>query len=61
MMLEWLGESEKAERMEAAVAAVIREGRVRTYDMGAGPPRWTWDGPSPPPSARAADGSRARG
>jgi isocitrate/isopropylmalate dehydrogenase len=34
MMLDWLGEREKAERLEAAVAAVIREGRVRTYDMG---------------------------
>jgi isocitrate/isopropylmalate dehydrogenase len=34
MMLEWLGEAEKAERLEAAVAGVIREGRVRTYDMG---------------------------
>ena len=33
MMLEWLGETEKAERLEAAVAAVIREGSVRTYDM----------------------------
>jgi 3-isopropylmalate dehydrogenase len=34
MMLEWLGEKEKAERLESAVAAVIAEGRVRTYDMG---------------------------
>jgi 3-isopropylmalate dehydrogenase len=34
MMLEWLGEKEKAERVEQAVAVVIREGRVRTYDMG---------------------------
>jgi 3-isopropylmalate dehydrogenase len=34
MMLEWLGETEKAERVEEGVAAVIREGRVRTYDMG---------------------------
>ena len=34
MMLEWLGEAEKARRVERAVAAVIREGRVRTYDMG---------------------------
>ncbi len=34
MMLEWLGEAEKAERVEDAVAAVIEEGIVRTYDMG---------------------------
>lgn len=34
MMLEWLGEKEKAEAVENAVAEVIREGKVRTYDMG---------------------------
>jgi 3-isopropylmalate dehydrogenase len=34
MMLEWLGETAYAERLEKAVAAVIREGKVRTYDMG---------------------------
>ena len=34
MMLEWLGEHELAGRVEAAVAEVVREGRVRTYDMG---------------------------
>ncbi len=34
MMLEWLGEKEKAQRLEAAVADVIEDGRVRTYDMG---------------------------
>ena len=34
MMLEWLGEAEKATRLDRAVAAVIAEGRVRTYDMG---------------------------
>jgi 3-isopropylmalate dehydrogenase len=34
MMLEWLGETGKAEALEAAVAAVIKEGQVRTYDMG---------------------------
>jgi 3-isopropylmalate dehydrogenase len=33
MMLDWMGESDKAERLEAAVAAVIAEGKVRTYDM----------------------------
>ena len=33
-MLQWLGEQEMAERIENAVAAVIEEGKVRTYDMG---------------------------
>ena len=34
MMLDWLGESQKARVIEQAVAEVIKEGRVRTYDMG---------------------------
>jgi len=34
MMLDWLGETEKGTRIEKAVAAVIAEGKVRTYDMG---------------------------
>ncbi|PWU18432.1 MAG: 3-isopropylmalate dehydrogenase [Verrucomicrobia bacterium] len=34
MMLEWLGETKKASVLESAVAKVIQEGRVRTYDMG---------------------------
>ncbi|MEW5901066.1 MAG: isocitrate/isopropylmalate dehydrogenase family protein [Acidobacteriota bacterium] len=34
MMLEWLGEEEKAKRLEEAIAAVIKEGAVRTYDLG---------------------------
>jgi 3-isopropylmalate dehydrogenase len=34
MMLDWLGEAEKATALEAAVAAVIADGTVRTYDMG---------------------------
>jgi 3-isopropylmalate dehydrogenase len=34
MMLEWLGETEKAQAIEHATAEVIREGKVRTYDMG---------------------------
>jgi 3-isopropylmalate dehydrogenase len=33
MMLDWLGESDKAARLEQAVAQVIAEGEVRTYDM----------------------------
>ncbi|TKJ41820.1 3-isopropylmalate dehydrogenase [candidate division LCP-89 bacterium B3_LCP] len=34
MMLDWLGETEKGKRLEDAVAAIIAEGKVRTYDMG---------------------------
>jgi isocitrate/isopropylmalate dehydrogenase len=34
MMLDWLGETDKAERLESAIAKVIAEGKVRTYDMG---------------------------
>ena len=34
MMLDYLGETDKADRIERAVAQVILEGRVRTYDMG---------------------------
>lgn len=34
MMLEWLGEKEKAAEIEQAVAAVVAQGTVRTYDMG---------------------------
>jgi 3-isopropylmalate dehydrogenase len=34
MMLDWLGEKELGTQLEQAVAAVIAEGRVRTYDMG---------------------------
>lgn len=33
MMLDWLGEVEKGARVEKAVAEVVREGKVRTYDM----------------------------
>ncbi len=34
MMLDWLGENELAQKIENAVAAVIAEGKARTYDMG---------------------------
>ncbi len=34
LMLEWLGEHDKAKAIENAVAQVIAEGKVRTYDMG---------------------------
>jgi len=34
MMLDWLGETDAGKRVEDAVAAVIAEGKVQTYDMG---------------------------
>ena len=34
MMLDWLGEKELADRLNAAVTEVVRQGRVRTGDMG---------------------------
>ena len=34
LMLDWLGETEKASHLESAIAEVIKEGKVRTYDMG---------------------------
>jgi isocitrate/isopropylmalate dehydrogenase len=34
MMLDYLGEQDLAARLEKAVADVIAEGKVRTYDMG---------------------------
>jgi len=34
MMLDFIGETEKGRAVEGAVAEVIREGKVRTYDMG---------------------------
>lgn len=33
MMLDWLGEAEQAQRLENAVATVIRENKVATYDV----------------------------
>lgn len=34
LMLDWLGETQMADRLEAAVAAVIAERKVGTYDVG---------------------------
>ena len=34
MMIEWLGEAGKAALIEKAIANVIAEGKVRTYDLG---------------------------
>jgi len=33
LMLDWLGDADDAERLENAVATVIREGKVGTYDV----------------------------
>ncbi len=34
LMLDWLGEADKSAKLEKAIATVIAEGKVRTYDMG---------------------------
>ena len=34
LMLDWLGEKEDAEKLEKAVAKVIKEGKIKTYDVG---------------------------
>ncbi|MEO0226000.1 MAG: isocitrate/isopropylmalate dehydrogenase family protein, partial [candidate division WOR-3 bacterium] len=34
LMLEWLNEEDRARRLESAVAQVIKEQKVKTYDMG---------------------------
>ncbi|MGC9529210.1 MAG: isocitrate/isopropylmalate dehydrogenase family protein [Candidatus Bipolaricaulaceae bacterium] len=34
LMLDWLGERERAARIEQAVAEVVAAGQVRTYDLG---------------------------
>ena len=34
MMLDWLGETAMGEKLEKATAEVIKEGKIRTYDMG---------------------------
>ncbi len=34
LMLDWLNEVELAQTLEKAIARVIKEGKIRTYDMG---------------------------
>ena len=34
LMLDWLGESDRALTLENALAKVIAKGEVRTYDLG---------------------------
>jgi len=50
MMLRHLGESNAAQRLEAAIAAVIEEGRHVTYDMKPKP-----DDPTAAGTSEAAD------
>ena len=33
-MLDWLNEKEMAKKLETAISTVIREQKVKTYDMG---------------------------
>jgi 3-isopropylmalate dehydrogenase len=34
LMLDWLGEKSMASKLENSIATVIKEGKVKTYDMG---------------------------
>jgi len=34
MMLDWLGEKDWGSRIEAAISKTLREGKVKTYDLG---------------------------
>ena len=34
IMLDWLGETEVESRIHKAVATVLKEGKVRTFDLG---------------------------
>jgi len=34
LMLDWLGEKEKGSKLQNAIATVIKEGKVKTYDLG---------------------------
>jgi isocitrate/isopropylmalate dehydrogenase len=33
-MLDWLGETVKSERLLKSIAQVIKEGKIKTYDLG---------------------------
>jgi isocitrate/isopropylmalate dehydrogenase len=34
MMLEWLGEKGAASQIHSAVSTVLKEGKIRTFDLG---------------------------
>ena len=34
LMLDWLGEKDDAKKLDQAIATVIKEGKVKTYDLG---------------------------
>ncbi len=67
LMFDWLEEAEMANRLESAIAAVVREGKVGTYDMGMSNTtlevaedvaRRVRSGPASGPKARAHAGTR---
>ena len=55
LMFDWLNETERATRLESAIARVIAEGKVRTYDMGGKASRSTSRKPSPTTPVRNKD------
>ncbi|MFH1016838.1 MAG: hydroxymethylglutaryl-CoA lyase, partial [Pseudomonadota bacterium] len=57
MMLDWLKETEKAGTIERAVAKVVKDGKVRTYDMGGRARHWRWPKPSRPRSETVKGGT----
>jgi len=34
LMLDWLGEKEDASKLDNAISTVVKEGKIKTYDMG---------------------------
>jgi len=34
LMIDWLGDKEDADKLDQAISSVIKEGKVKTYDMG---------------------------
>jgi len=34
MLLDWLGEKDDADKLQKAIAQVIKEGKIKTYDLG---------------------------
>jgi len=34
LMLDWLGEKENAKKLDHAISTVIKEGKIKTYDLG---------------------------
>jgi hypothetical protein len=55
-MFDWLKETERAERLESAIARVIAEGKVRTYEKHVRLPRR--HGLAPPRRASCGEGGK---